>query len=88
MDKVSDVMPLVSVVAIVMIIGGIVAVNAEKIVSCGVLVLGVVAIHNFCGMMLGFLAAKNLPCGVFQNNSYSYRGRHAEQWPCCLTGSS
>ena len=57
-DKVSDVMPLVSVVAIVMIIGGIVAVNAEKIVSCGVLVLGVVAIHNFCGMMLGFLAAK------------------------------
>lgn len=58
MDKVSDVMPLVSVVAIVMIIGGIVAVNAEKIVSCGVLVLGVVAIHNFCGMMLGFLAAK------------------------------
>ncbi len=57
-DKVSDVMPLVSVVAIVMIIGGIVAVNAEKILSCGVLVLGVVAIHNFCGMMLGFLAAK------------------------------
>ena len=57
-DKVSDVMPLVSVVAIVMIIGGIVAVNAEKIVSCGVLVLGVVAIHNFCVMMLGFLAAK------------------------------
>lgn len=57
-DKVSDVMPLVSVVAIVMIIGGIVAVNAEKIVSCGVLVLGVVAIHNFCGMMLGLLAAK------------------------------
>ena len=57
-DKVSDVMPLISVVAIVMIIGGIVAINAEKILSCGVLVLGVVAIHNFCGMMLGFLAAK------------------------------
>ncbi len=57
-DKVSDVMPLISVVAIVMIIGGIVAVNAEKILSCGVLVLGVVAIHNFCGMMLGLLAAK------------------------------
>ena len=51
-------MPLISVVAIVMIIGGIVAINAEKILSCGVLVLGVVAIHNFCGMMLGLLAAK------------------------------
>ena len=57
-DKVSDVMPLISVVAIVMIIGGIVAINSEKILSCGVLVLGVVAIHNFCGMMLGLLAAK------------------------------
>ena len=42
-DKVSDVMPLISVVAIVMIIGGIVAVNAEKILNCGVLVLGVVS---------------------------------------------
>ena len=51
-------MPLISLVAIVMIIGGIVAVNAEKILNCGVLVLGVVAIHNFCGMMLGLLAAK------------------------------
>lgn len=57
-DKVSDVMPLISVVAIVMIIGGIVAINAEKILSCGLLVLVVVAIHNFCGMMLGLLAAK------------------------------
>ena len=44
--------------AIVMIIGGIVAVNAEKILSCGVLVLVVVAIHNFFGMMLGLLVAK------------------------------
>ena len=32
-DKVSDVMPLISVVAIVMIIGGIVAINAEKILK-------------------------------------------------------
>lgn len=51
-------MPLISVIAIAMIIGGIVAVNADKILNCGVLVLGVVAIHNFCGMMLGLLAAK------------------------------
>ena len=57
-DKVSDVMPFISVIAIVMIIGGIVAVNAEKILSCGVLVLVVVAIHNFFGMMLGLLVAK------------------------------
>ena len=55
-DKVSDVMPLVSVVAIVMIIGGIVAVNAEKIVSCGVLVLAVsLAAANFAANPLATL---------------------------------
>lgn len=57
-QKISDALPLVSVVSIVMIICGIVAVNAAKIVSCGVLVLGVVALHNFFGMGLGFVAAK------------------------------
>lgn len=38
-EKISEVLPLISVVSIVMIISGIVAINAEKIVSCGVLVL-------------------------------------------------
>ena len=57
-QKISDALPLVSVVSIVMIICGIVAVNAAKIVSCGVLVLGVVALHNFFGMGLGLVAAK------------------------------
>ena len=35
-EKISEVLPLISVVSIVMIISGIVAINAEKIVSCGV----------------------------------------------------
>ena len=42
-QKISEVLPLISVVSIVMIISGIVSVNAEKILSCGLLVLGVVA---------------------------------------------
>ena len=57
-DKVSDAMPLISVIAIVMIISGIIAVNADKIMSCGALVFLVVILHNFFGMMLGLLAAK------------------------------
>ena len=43
-----------------MIISGIVAVNAEKILSCGLLVLGVVMLHNLCGMGIGLGAAKIL----------------------------
>lgn len=59
-QKISDILPLISVVSIVMIISGIVANNAEKIVSCGVLVLGVVMLHNLFGMGIGLLAAKLL----------------------------
>ena len=39
-QKISEVLPLISVVSIVMIISGIVSVNAEKILSCGLIVLG------------------------------------------------
>ena len=56
-QKISEVLPLISVVSIVMIISGIVSVNAEKILSCGLLVLGVVALHNLCGMGIGLGAA-------------------------------
>lgn len=57
-DAVRELLPLISVVAIVMIISGIVGSNAEKIVSCGALVMVVVAIHNVVGLCLGTGAAK------------------------------
>ena len=59
-DAVRDLLPLISVAAIVMIISGIVGSNAEKIVSCGVLVMVVVAIHNVVGLCLGTGVAKLL----------------------------
>lgn len=57
-QKISEVLPLISVISIVMIISGIVANNADKIVTCGVMVLGVVICHNFFGMLLGLVIAK------------------------------
>ena len=57
-QKISDVLPLISVVSIVMIISGIVANNNEKIASCGLLVLGVVMLHNIFGMGIGLVLAK------------------------------
>ena len=59
-QKISELLPLISVVSIVMIISGIIAVNADKIISCGMLVLGVVILHNLCGMGIGLAAAKLL----------------------------
>lgn len=63
MERISSFVPLISVVAIVMIIAGIVANNVEKILSCGLLVLGVVILHNFLGISLGLLAS-----GIFHIN--------------------
>ncbi|NCB92939.1 MAG: bile acid:sodium symporter family protein [Clostridia bacterium] len=57
-QRISEVLPLISVVSIVMIISGIVANNAEKIISCGVLVLAVVICHNLIGMLAGLAIAK------------------------------
>lgn len=58
MKKISSLVPLISVVAIVMIIAGIVANNVEKILTCGLLVLGVVILHNFLGLVLGLLISR------------------------------
>lgn len=57
-QKISGVLPLVSVLAIALIVAGIVAVNNVKIVQSGALVLAVVALHNGIGMGLGYLVAR------------------------------
>lgn len=57
-EQIRDLLPLVSVVSIVTIIAGIVGSNAEKIITCGALVLAVVALHNGVGLIVGTAAAK------------------------------
>ena len=57
-EKISGILPLISVVSIVMIISGIVAVNAEKILTSGFAVLGIVMLHNLAGMGLGLGASR------------------------------
>lgn len=58
MERISAMVPLISVVAIVMIIAGIVANNVEKILTCGLLVLGVVILHNLLGLFLGLSVSR------------------------------
>jgi bile acid:Na+ symporter, BASS family len=55
-----DVLPLVSTLAIVCILAAVVGANAEKIRTCGFLILLVVALHNICGYALGYAAARLL----------------------------
>ena len=57
-EKAAAVLPLVSVAAIVLIVGAVVAASKAQIAQSGLLILGVVILHNGIGYLLGFLAAK------------------------------
>lgn len=59
-QKLVDLLPVVSVVAICMIVATVVAHNAEKIYTCGFLVLSVVVLHNLLGYLCGFTLGKML----------------------------
>lgn len=59
-EKAADVLPLVSVAAIVLIVAAVVGASKGKIMESGLLILGVVVLHNALGYVLGFWAAKLL----------------------------
>lgn len=52
------VMPLISVVAIVLIVAAIIGASKAQILESGLLILGVVILHNGLGFMIGFWAAR------------------------------
>ena len=56
-QKVVKVLPLVSVIAIVLIVGGVVSVSSQKIMETGLLIMAVVMCHNLLGYGTGFLLA-------------------------------
>lgn len=56
--KIEKILPLISIIAIIMIAGGVVAVSANRIMETGLLVMAVVICHNLLGYALGFLLAK------------------------------
>ncbi len=56
--KAVDVLPLVSVVAITAIVASVVSANSARLTDAGLLILVVVILHNVCGYILGYGAAK------------------------------
>jgi BASS family bile acid:Na+ symporter len=65
----NKVLPLVSVVAITLIIGAVVGSNSQKIMTTGLIVGAVVILHNMCGYGLGFLGAKVLGMNTAKRNA-------------------
>lgn len=56
--KLINIMPAISVIAIVAIVDGIVAANAAKIMSCALVVIAAVVLHNGLGIVIGQMLAK------------------------------
>ncbi|MBQ7479200.1 MAG: bile acid:sodium symporter family protein [Selenomonadaceae bacterium] len=59
-ERVMPVMPLVSVICIVLLVGCVVALSSGKLLEVGPSMAMVVILHNFFGLLLGYGAAKAL----------------------------
>lgn len=59
-EKGTKLVPLLSTVCLVLIIGSIVGKNVDSLLSSGLLILVAVIIHNTCGYFLGYLVAKKV----------------------------
>ncbi len=69
--RIIKLLPLVSVLAIITIVGAVVSGNASKILTTGVLIIAVVVLHNLCGYLLGFAAAKVLKMNMAKAKAVS-----------------
>ena len=57
-EKSIDILPTVSVVAIVMIVAAVVSGSRDKILETGLIIFAIVILHNGLGYLFGFLLAK------------------------------
>lgn len=57
-ESAAELLPLISTLAIVAIVGAVVSANSAKIMTSGLLILVVVILHNVFGYVLGYGAAK------------------------------
>lgn len=57
-SKLTQVLPLISVLAIVCIVASVVGANSSRLMQVGFLILTVVALHNCLGYLLGFIVAR------------------------------
>lgn len=69
--KAIKLLPLISVIAIMLIVGGVVSASASKIMETGLLIMVVVILHNMLGYALGFIIAKALKMDLAKSKAIS-----------------
>ena len=56
--KIEKILPLVSITAIILIVGGVVSVSSARIMETGAIIMLVVMLHNLLGYGIGYVVAK------------------------------
>lgn len=69
--KVTNVLPMISVISITLIVAAVVSHNSEKILSTGAIVFIVVILHNILGYLCGFLLGVALKLPVSKKKALS-----------------
>lgn len=69
--KIVEVLPLISTTAIVAIVAAVVSVNSAKLLSCGLLIIAVVMLHNVLGYALGYGIGKVLKLDTTKSRAIS-----------------
>ena len=69
--RVVKILPTISIIAILLIAGGVVSVNADKILQTGLLIMLIVVLHNLFGYGLGYCAAKIFKLNVAKTKAIS-----------------
>ena len=68
-QKAVGVLPMVSTLAIALIVGVIMGMNAERVLTSGLLIIAVVMLHNILGFSLGFTISKILRLDTPKRNA-------------------
>ncbi|STO54191.1 sodium-dependent transporter [Canicola haemoglobinophilus] len=70
-EQFSQTMPLVSVVAIVLIVTAVVSVSKDRIIESGLLIFAIVALHNGLGYLIGYAVARLFKLSNFDSKAVS-----------------
>lgn len=63
-QKCNQIMPMISVSVIVILVGTVVSLSADTLLSSGLIIFAVVILHNLAGMSLGYIFAHKLKLGI------------------------
>lgn len=71
-QKATKALPLVANIAIILIVGGVVSINAEKLLTTALIAIAAVMLHNLFGFLFGYLASKALGMDEFKRRAVTF----------------